>query len=370
MKRNKKNQNKPLEQDDLAKKLLDDSERALEESKKALEDSLRCAEQIDKILEQARDVISNTDKELQELGAQVTPSKASVEDAESKLKKIIRGDIDTVMQLIRYSIEDFSVNMNGIHDKSTSLELDRILSIVCKAFNTTEQKLRGPISAKTRAMQACLVGVSCLYNDHTYGSDISKYFGRARTFAYAAKQFIKLCISTKDKRSYPQLVMIIAECEEASNGRIKKNISLNLKHKDVVVLSAVGFKLNSYQISRIPVRTEEWLNNGNKKIALAAYNTKTGDVKYVQSNNWPGDRHLHDLQNFGYRYIPYSYQDHKVFESMNPMCDRCIKKIDCPIKADRFKVAEEKIKGFRCFKGTDVEGIDPKLLTLPYYSAQ
>lgn len=112
--------------------------------------------------------------------------------------------------------------------------------------------------------------------------------------------------------------------------------------------------LNQYQVSRIPIRSLEWMANNNIERFLTIY--RVGDPSFCGTfhKQWQQDREpLLRSQEEGYRYLDQSPhkddESEEHFKLFNPICDKCVNKSSCESKN---KKASEKEN---CYKPVSLD---------------
>jgi hypothetical protein len=89
--------------------------------------------------------------------------------------------------------------------------------------------------------------------------------------------------------------------------RIKSNFPIGLEFDRLYISEAnTLFTLDQYQINTIPVRKLSWFQ---KMDAIAEYCLGNDRCKYISAKEDAQYEHLFMLQNFGYRFIKYDFDE-------------------------------------------------------------
>ncbi|SHF53005.1 hypothetical protein SAMN05444008_10931 [Cnuella takakiae] len=109
---------------------------------------------------------------------------------------------------------------------------------------------------------------------------------------------------------------------------IKKQIDIEFPEA-FTQAAGTAWALNSYQFSNIQKREKEWFM-GQHGEAVLAYSFNDPIPTYVIVTKLTRNSHVNHLlkcQAAGYRFI--ALRDYRLYESMHPVCSRCIKKLEC-----------------------------------------
>ncbi len=286
---------------------------------------------------------------------------------------INKPEADKIAALIVYQLENYKF----FEDSKRVLALEEILTLCAAAFNVPAESLKGKIKCKLRSFQLIFIGLAYVYTDNG-DRTIAEWLGCQGATGWTGVRYLK------DRLNYPTnetgiILQLIYKFEKLSKGRISKNVVPTLDYSSLgksLYISDAGatFKLDTYQISKIPIRQIEWFYNDNNQCSLAAYTLDGKVCSYVKATTKQEDRHLHLLQQFGYRFIHFKYEEVRKLQNHNPICDRCIKKIGCELINSHLKRYLQGYDGssssFGCFQGADNNTIDAQLLHLPFYSPQ
>jgi hypothetical protein len=295
-------------------------------------------------------------------------------DLESKRKELLANPKTApLMAAVSYVFNHWE----SIRTEQGLLPLERVLTICAQVLNVEEIFIRARGNQDNYIARLLFIGTGLLYCETSIcGGKSAKFVCGNGATADSARNRFKGVFSP-DRSSWPDMMEILLQCEKESGGRVLKNIKPTLNADYLTRNGAYAekadsvWKLNAYQRSKIPKRELAWLHNNNQKKYVVAYSLDGNEMFIVAAKNKAQDEYLYTLQNFGYRFIDHKSEALFEIKKHHPLCDRCIKKFHCGFRSSQILVGGTE-KSFQCFKGVeDIEGqIEPKLLTLPYYSAQ
>lgn len=242
------------------------------------------------------------------------------------------------------------------------IELKEILSICAKVWEEPEDTIKQRIQHnkyKVLRMQYSFLWAAGYYCNCN-SSEIADYMHcQTKTFYYGI-ELMNSRIESKDME-YPKLLEIIEACERRCPGRIKSNFKLGLDYDEMYVgkEDSEPFRLTQYQINAIPTKELTWfIENGRDSIY--AYRVGENLCRYIVARTKGQAEHLFMLQSFGFRFTGSSKKERERIEKRHPICDKCAKKMDCPLRGRGYSVFFERGKDqFSCF--TPLKDIEMKI---------
>ena len=238
---------------------------------------------------------------------------------------------------------------------------EKILSLCCSSFDIPTSDLLGKINHadlqnKIRKL-AFYAGMFVFSNKDT--ADLEKFANYKGHLLYSAVKEMLYAFKRENKTA-TDLMKFFVSLHKACPARLNKLTEVDFSMAKGVEDWSDTITLNAYAISKIPLQDVSWFYNNNKAFQMLAFSTIKGyECKFITFERTSDHLIFYALQRQGYRFVMYG--DHKKYQHMHHICDRCIHANNCLNKKAQYFGGFE---NFRCFEALPGYGLKVDLQLL------